>query len=100
VVSELRIPAELDALPSVLPPEGVVVTRLGDLAARSAAQPRVDVAGVRGAADALVIASFARAGSAVVAVAEDVDAAASRRTSVSSSAALPTATRPATTTTR
>ena len=67
---------ELDALPSVLPDEGVIVTRLAEVAARAATSPRVDVAGVRGCADALVITSLVRAGGApVVAVAEDVDAA-------------------------
>jgi transcription-repair coupling factor (superfamily II helicase) len=64
------------ALPSVLPPEGVVVTRLSEIATRAAASPRLDIAGVRGCADALIIATLARAGGPpVVAVAEDVDAA-------------------------
>ncbi|MBX3186432.1 MAG: transcription-repair coupling factor [Labilithrix sp.] len=72
--SELRVPAELDALPAVLPPEGVLVTRLAEIAARSVSEPRLDVAGVRGAADALVIAAVARAPlGPVVAITEDVD---------------------------
>jgi transcription-repair coupling factor (superfamily II helicase) len=67
---------DLDALPSVLPPEGVVVVRLSDLAASAANSPRVDVAGVRGSADALVIAALVRAGGPpVIVVAEDVDVA-------------------------
>jgi transcription-repair coupling factor (superfamily II helicase) len=55
---------ELDPLPSLLPPEGVVVTRLSLLAART--ERRVDVADVRGAADAVIVAQFARAAPVVV----------------------------------
>ncbi len=63
-------------LPSVLPPEGVDITRLSEVAARAAQSARLDVAGVRGCADALVIAALVRAGGPpVVAVTEDVDAA-------------------------
>ena len=64
---------ELDPLPSVLPPEGVVVTRLAAIASLRA--PRIDVAGVRGAADAALIAELARAGPIVV-VSEEPDHAA------------------------
>ena len=68
--------AELDALPSILPDEGVVVTRLAEVAARAAAAPRLDVAGVRGCADALIVGALARAGGGpIVVVAEDIDAA-------------------------
>ena len=67
---------DLDALPSVLPPEGVVVSRLSDIAARASTEPRLDVAGIRGSADALMIAALVRAGGPlVVVVAEDLDAA-------------------------
>jgi transcription-repair coupling factor (superfamily II helicase) len=66
---------ELDPLPSVLPPEGVVVTRLSAIAARNDA--RIDVAGVRGSADAALVAALVREPGAapVVVVAEDADAA-------------------------
>ena len=66
---------ELDPLPSVLPPEGVVVTRLAAIAANPA--PRVDVAGVRGSADAAVVAALAGADTQarIVVVAEDSEAA-------------------------
>ena len=61
---------------SVLPPEGVVVSRLADIAARAAQSSRLDVAGVRGCADAVTIAALVRAGGPpVIVVAEDVDAA-------------------------
>jgi transcription-repair coupling factor (superfamily II helicase) len=66
--------SELDPLPSVLPPEGVVVSRLAEVVARAARERRIDVAGVRGCSDALVIAALAGAGP-VVAVAEDLDGA-------------------------
>jgi transcription-repair coupling factor (superfamily II helicase) len=67
---------ELDPLPQVLPPEGVVVVRLAEITARAAKDGRVDVAGVRGCADALVVAALARSGDApVLVVSEDVDAA-------------------------
>src|SRR4051812_48720066 len=65
---------ELDPLPAVLPPEGVVVVRLGAIAARPG--PRVDVTGVRGSADAAVVAALVQAGAAdVVVVAPDADGA-------------------------
>ena len=64
------------ALPSVLPPDGVIVTRLAEIATRAESSPRLDVAGVRGCADAVVIAELVRAGRApVVAVTSDGDAA-------------------------
>src|SRR4051794_1111493 len=66
---------ELDPLPSVLPPDGVTVARLAAIA--SHAKGRLDVAGVRGSADAAIIAELARAADAppIVVVAEDSDAA-------------------------
>ncbi|MBX3259001.1 MAG: transcription-repair coupling factor [Labilithrix sp.] len=66
---------ELDPLPPVLPPEGVVVTRLSAIAAR--AEARIDVADVRGSADAAVIAALVREPSAppVIVFTEDGDAA-------------------------
>ena len=71
-------PLELEPLPSLLPPEGVVASRLRDVVTRvRAAGPgvRVDVAGVRGSAGASVAAAIARAGARVVFVAADLDAA-------------------------
>lgn len=69
--------AELDPLPSVLPPEGIHVVRLAEVAAAARATPaRVDVAGVRGCADAAVVAALARDDARpLVAVTEDLDAA-------------------------
>ncbi len=68
---------ELDQLPTVLPPEGVVVTRLAEIAARATGNERIDVAGVRGCADAAVIAALAREprSAPVVVFAADDDAA-------------------------
>jgi transcription-repair coupling factor (superfamily II helicase) len=64
------------AFASVLPPEGAVVTRLADIATLAARSSRLDIAGVRGCADAVTIAALVRAGGPpVIAVAEDVDAA-------------------------
>ena len=51
---------ELDVLPSVLPDDGLAVTRLSEVAARAVTETRLDVAGVRGCADALVIGALAR----------------------------------------
>ncbi len=53
---------DTDPLPHVLAPEGVTAVRLADLAAKAIALPkgRVDVSGVRGSADALVLAAVAR----------------------------------------
>jgi transcription-repair coupling factor (superfamily II helicase) len=64
-------------LPPVLAPEGVVVTRLGDIAARASSSARTDVAGVRGSADAAVIAALATYNdrAPVVAVTSDLDSA-------------------------
>ena len=64
----------LDPLPTVLPPEGVAVTRLGDIVAPARSSDRVDVAGVRGSADALLVAALARE-TPVLALVEDEDAA-------------------------
>lgn len=79
----------LDPLPNVLPPEGVVVTRLAELRGLLAKAGRVDLAGVRGCADALVVAATSSSKLApkpatgapsstapVVVVTEDADAAA------------------------
>jgi transcription-repair coupling factor (superfamily II helicase) len=66
---------ELDPLPSVLAPEGVVVGRLASVAASALTARRLDVGGVRGAADAAIVAVLARGPSPVVVVAEDADAA-------------------------
>ena len=68
-----ELPEELDLLPSVLPAEGVVVSRLAAIAARAA--KRTDVADVRGSADAAVIAALARRDEPVLVIAEDGDAA-------------------------
>jgi len=70
-------PEELEPLPPLLPPEGVVASRLGDVAARarSLRAERLDVAGVRGCAGAAVAAAIARAGRRVVLVTADLDAA-------------------------
>lgn len=51
---------ELDPLPSVLPPEGVVATRLSAIAAASRASARVDVTSVYGGADAAIVAALVR----------------------------------------
>jgi len=51
-------------------------TRLPEVVVRAARERRIDVAGVRGCADAILIAELARAGAPVIAVAEDGDAAA------------------------
>jgi transcription-repair coupling factor (superfamily II helicase) len=66
-----------EPLPSLLPPEGVVATRVRDVAARarSLAAGTLHVAGVRGCAAAAVAASIARAGRRVVLVTSDIDAA-------------------------
>ena len=68
---------ELEPLPSLLPPEGLVASRLRDVAARVKAlrAGRLDVAGVRGCAGAAVVAAIARAGRRVVFVTADMDAA-------------------------
>jgi transcription-repair coupling factor (superfamily II helicase) len=66
---------ELDPLPPVLPPEGVEVSRLSAIAARAKLDRRVDVAGVRGSADALVVAALAREGMPIIAVSDDLEAA-------------------------
>ena len=70
-------PVELEPLPPLLPPEGVVAARVRDVASRvrSTASGRVDVAGVRGSASAAVAAAIARASRRVVLVTADVDAA-------------------------
>lgn len=68
---------ELDPLPSILPAEGVIVTRLASIANGSLHEPRIDVADVRGSSDAALIAALVRDPTAppVVVVAEDGEAA-------------------------
>jgi transcription-repair coupling factor (superfamily II helicase) len=70
-------PAELEPLPSLLPPEGVVAARVRDVAARvrSAKVGTVDVSGVRGSAGAAVAAAVARDGRRVVFVTADLETA-------------------------
>jgi transcription-repair coupling factor (superfamily II helicase) len=67
-------PAELDPLPQILPPEGVAVARVRDIVAEveQRRSRRVDVAGVRGCADAVLASALAAKGR-VVLVATDVD---------------------------
>jgi transcription-repair coupling factor (superfamily II helicase) len=68
---------ELEPLPPLLPPEGIVAVRVRDVAARvkALAVGRVDVAGVRGCGGAAVAAAIARAGRRVVLVMADLDGA-------------------------
>jgi transcription-repair coupling factor (superfamily II helicase) len=68
---------ELEPLPALLPPEGVVASRLRDVAGRAKALgvARLDVAGVRGSAAAAVAAAVARAGRQVVLVTSELDSA-------------------------
>ncbi len=75
-----QAPAELEPLPSLLPPEGIVASRLRDVSARlrTAQSGVVDVAGVRGSAGAALAAAVVREGRRVVLVAADLEAA--RRT--------------------
>jgi len=72
-----RSAEEIDPLPPVLPSDGVVVARFADIARRATENARTDVAGVRGSADAALIAALAtyNDGAPVVAVAEDLDSA-------------------------
>jgi hypothetical protein len=66
---------ELEPLPTLLPPEGVIAVRLRDVVARarSLETGRLDVSGVRGCAGAAIAAGSARAGRRVVLVTEDQD---------------------------
>jgi transcription-repair coupling factor (superfamily II helicase) len=68
---------ELEPLPPLLPPEGIVAVRVRDVAARvrSLHEGRVDVSGVRGCGGAAVAAAIARAGRRVVLVTADLDTA-------------------------
>jgi transcription-repair coupling factor (superfamily II helicase) len=68
---------DLDPLPAVLPPEGVMACRMRDVVARMRAleRGRLDVAGARGCAAPAIVASAARAGRRVVFVIDDVDGA-------------------------
>ncbi len=66
----------LDALEPILPPIGVVATKLDDVARRVlASNGRVDVSGMRGCATGMVAAAVAKAGARVVLVASDVEGA-------------------------
>jgi transcription-repair coupling factor (superfamily II helicase) len=71
--------AELEPLPSLLPPEGVVASRVRDVAsaAQAARSGVVDVAGVRGSAGAAIAAAIARGEGArrVVFVTADLESA-------------------------
>jgi transcription-repair coupling factor (superfamily II helicase) len=70
--------ADLDPLPSLLPPEGIAATPLRDVVSRlqAAGAGRVDVAGLRGCAGAAVVSAIVRsAGRRVVLVTPDVEAA-------------------------
>jgi transcription-repair coupling factor (superfamily II helicase) len=71
---------DLDPLPMVLPPEGVVAHRIREVVAcaRALDGGRLDVAGARGCAAAAVAAATSRAGRRVVLVVEDLESA--RRT--------------------
>ncbi len=57
-----ELPTDVEPMPAVLPPEGIVAARLRDIAAK--VKPlragRVDVAGVRGSAGAAIAATLAR----------------------------------------
>jgi transcription-repair coupling factor (superfamily II helicase) len=68
---------ELEPLPPLLPPEGIVAARVRNVAARATALQagRVDVAGARGCAGPAVAAAIARAGRRVVFVTSDADSA-------------------------
>lgn len=68
---------ELDPLPTVLPPEGVVASRIRDvaIAMRALERGRLDVAGVRGCASPALVATAARIGRRIVLVVDDLDAA-------------------------
>jgi transcription-repair coupling factor (superfamily II helicase) len=74
-----RVAAEIDPLPSVLPPEGVSAARIRDLAARVPnGAGTLHVAGVHGCAGAALTAAIALAkakGKPVVLVTSDLDAA-------------------------
>ena len=69
-------PEELEPLPPLLPPEGVAAARLRSVAERvKGLTGRLDVAGLRGSAGAVVAAAIARQARRVVLVAADLDAA-------------------------
>ncbi len=69
--------APVEVLAPLLPPEGLVASRVGDITARARTLGvgRLDVAGVRGCAGTAVAAAIARAGRRVVFVTEDLEAA-------------------------
>src|SRR5262249_10131188 len=66
-------PEELEPLASLLPPEGVVASRLREVASRAGdlRSGRLDVAGVRGCAGAALAAASARGGRRVIYVTSD-----------------------------
>ncbi len=68
---------DLDPLPSIVPPIGIEAVKLADAAARitSASRGRVDVAGVRGCASAMLASAVARTGRNVVVVTSDAESA-------------------------
>jgi transcription-repair coupling factor (superfamily II helicase) len=65
----------LEPLTSILPPEGVIVSRVRDVLARAFERDtgRLDVVGVQGAARAVVVAGLARAGRRAVVVTKDIE---------------------------
>ena len=65
-----------DALPAILPPEGVRAAKLDEIPAALSRRARVDVTGVRGCATAAVVAALVEKGKRqVVLVVSDLDAA-------------------------
>ncbi len=78
-MSDGKIPSILlEPLEPILPPEGIVAVKLGDVARRAleGSTGRVDVAGVRGSGSAATIAAIARASARkVLVVTSDLDAA-------------------------
>jgi transcription-repair coupling factor (superfamily II helicase) len=70
-------PEPLEVLPPLLPPEGIVASRVHDVvvAAAELQRGRLDLAGVRGSAGAAVVAAIAAAGRHVVLVTEDLETA-------------------------
>jgi transcription-repair coupling factor (superfamily II helicase) len=71
------MPEELEPLPSLLPPEGVVARRVREVAAavHGLVTGRVDVSGVRGCAGAAIAAQVVREGRRVVLVTADLESA-------------------------
>ena len=71
-------PEDIEVLPPILPPEGVVAAKVRDVVAQAKTlrgKGRLDVCGVRGSAGTAVAASIARSGRHVVLVTGDLDGA-------------------------